>query len=629
MWKTTTTMPRITDTTITAVYEQISIEEVIGDYVHLKRKGNNLQGLCPFHQEKTPSFVVAPHKGTNGVYKCFGCGESGTAVNFIMEHDGLTYPEAIQHLCEKYNIPFELEEGTDEQRQLQAEKDAIYIANTFAKDYYVDQLKQSEPTLNYLRGRGLNDATIERFELGLAKGKTDFYYAAIESHIDPDVTDKAGLTNNRRDFFRLRAMFPVHNLQGKVVGFNGRTLSKQGPKYLNTKDTLVYIKSKELYGIYQARKAIVRAKNVFFVEGQMDVLSMSQNGIENVVAGSGTAVTVEQMKTLKRFTPKITFMLDSDKAGVKAALKAIDVALEVGFAVAVVLLPKGEDPASYLLENGKASFISYVKANLKDFLSFQVGLLPDSQKGNVEAKSRLLKKVCESLAKIQDTLKAAAYVQAAAKLLEVPESVVRVEVEALGGFKIEMPKKQVESKGLQLYQPKEQDVSPTIQKDIKDIEDRGLLSGFDFFRLLLLYGDLEVDGDCLAEYLLSEVLPLEVEFTHELAMPITDLAIDLLEKGSLLDLQTLMRSDNKELAAYAAEIAMEDDVDRDPVFSAKQLVCRLKMEHTKQQVKETLNQIKQAQSDCDMQELSLLFKVLSRLKAEQKECALGLRQVIC
>lgn len=624
-------MPRITDATITAVYEQIAIDEVIGDYVHLKRKGNNLHGLCPFHQEKTPSFVVAPHKGTSGVYKCFGCGESGTAVNFVMEHDGLTYPEAIRHLCEKYNIAFELEEGTDEQRQLQAEKDAIYIANNFAKDYYVGQLKQSESTLNYLRGRGLDDATIERFELGLAKGKTDFYYAAIESHIDPDVTDKAGLTNNRRDFFRLRTIFPVHNLQGKVVGFNGRTLSSQGPKYLNTKDTLVYVKSKELYGIYQARKAIVRAKNVFFVEGQMDVLSMSQNGIENVVAGSGTAVTVEQMKILKRFTPKITFMLDSDKAGVKAALRAIDVALEVGFAVAAVLLPKGEDPASYLLSNGKSSFVSYVKANLKDFLSFQVGLLPNSQKGNAEAKSRLLKKVCESLAKIQDNLKAAAYVQAAAKLLEIPESVVRVEVEALGGFKIEMSKKNVEGKGkgLQLYQPKEQALSPTIQKDISSIEDRGLLSGFDFFRLLLLYGDLEVGGDCLAEYLLAQVLPLEIEFTHALAMPILDLAIDLLDKDSLLDVHTLMRSDNKELAAFAAQIAMEDGMDSDPAFSAKQLVYRLKSANIQYLVGQTLEQIKQAQSKCDMQELGLLFKVLSRFKAEQKECAMELKQVIC
>jgi len=340
----------ITQKTIQTIFETVKVEDVVGDFVKLTRRGVNYIGLCPFHNEKTPSFTVSPAKN---IYKCFGCGEGGNAVNFIMDLEQLSYPEALKSLAKKYNIPIEEDELTDEQAAQLQLSDSLYVVNQFAKDHFQQQLFETDygksVGLSYFKQRGFREEIIKKFGLGFANGgANDLMQKGISKGYEEAVLEKAGLIKNKRDFFRNRVQFPIHNVSGKVIGFGGRilTANKKAPKYLNTPETDIYNKRKTLYGIYFARKAIVKMNECYMVEGYTDVISLHQAGIENIVASSGTSLTADQVRLVKRYAPNMTILYDGDKAGIKAALRGLDIVIEQDMNVKVVLLPEGEDPDS-------------------------------------------------------------------------------------------------------------------------------------------------------------------------------------------------------------------------------------------------------------------------------------------
>jgi DNA primase len=426
----------ITRGTIEKIMDAARIEDVVGDFVNLKRRGVNLVGLCPFHQEKTPSFNVLPAKN---IYKCFGCGQGGDTIQFLREHDGLSYEEALRYLARKYHIEVEETKEAYTPDPEQDQKDAIWIVNQFARDFYVDQLWHREEGqhigLAYFKERGLREATIRKFDLGYApaSGSALSVHAAQAGHQQPSLKQAGLVTERGGDFFRDRVMFTIHSLTGKPQAFAGRVMGKtaKGPKYMNSPETLVYHKSRVLYGLYQARTAIRKEKECFLVEGYTDVLAMSQEGIENVVASSGTALTVEQIHLIRRFTPNITILYDGDKAGQAAALRGLDLILEEGMNVRLVLLPDGHDPDSYLGAAGREAFMAYIQQQKKDFILFKTDVLLSNTAHDPAARTEVIKEVVQSIARINDQLKRGEYVKSCAQIMAVDEAILIQEVNKL------------------------------------------------------------------------------------------------------------------------------------------------------------------------------------------------------
>jgi len=421
--------PMIKQKSIEEVLETARVEDVVEDFVSLKRRGVNMIGLCPFHNEKTPSFTVSPSKG---IYKCFGCGAGGDALKFVMEHENLTFPEGIRYLAKKYGIQLEEKELSQEAQQERQYEESLYLVNQFAKTFYQEQLFQTDRGksvgLSYFKQRGFREETIRKFGLGYAPaGKDTFTLTAVQKGYDAELLKKLGLTSQYgRDFFRDRVMFAIHSLSGKVIGFGGRILAKdaKAPKYVNTPETDIYNKRKVLYGAYFAKKAIRKEDECILVEGYTDVLSLHQAGIEHVVASSGTSLTVEQIQLIKRNTENIKILYDGDKAGVKAALRGIGIVLEQGLNVKIVLLPEGEDPDSYLQAVGTDAFREYIGQQAWDFIMFQANLLKEEAAGDPIKLSKLIKEIVDSIARIPDPLKRSLYVRECAQIMEVEEQLL-------------------------------------------------------------------------------------------------------------------------------------------------------------------------------------------------------------
>ena len=422
--------------TIERILDAADISDVVSEFVTLRKRGVNQLGLCPFHNEKTPSFTVSPAKG---IFKCFGCGKGGNAVNFIMEHENLNYPEALKWLAKKYNIEVKEEEETEEQKQLKDERESLMIVSGFAQKYFTRYLWEENEGrtigLSYFRERGFRDDILKKFEVGYSPdGKTPFTDAAQKQGYKMKFLEKTGLTIVRddwkRDRFAGRVMFPIHNLAGRVIGFGGRILKDdpKAAKYLNSPESEIYHKSKALYGIYQARREMARADKCYLVEGYTDVLSMYQAGITNVVASSGTALTSEQIRLIKRFTNNITIIYDGDEAGIKASMRGIDLVLEEGMNVKVLLLPDGEDPDSYAKQKGASGFQEYIKENETDFIQFKTRLLLKTTENDPVAKARLISDVIRSVAVIPDTITRSVYIKECSKLLGVNEETLYTEV---------------------------------------------------------------------------------------------------------------------------------------------------------------------------------------------------------
>ena len=405
------------------------IEDIVGEYVTLKRRGVNMIGNCPFHNEKTPSFTVSP---TKNIYKCFGCGKGGNSAQFLMEHESYSFPEALRHIAGRYNI--EIEETVTSRESIEERQmlDSLFIVNQYARDFYQKQLFETDEGksvgLSYFKDRGFLEETIRKFGLGYAPGEGKLFCktATAAGHKDSSLKKLGLSTSYGKDFFRERVMFTIHNLSGKVIGFGGRILKKdvKAPKYINSPETEVYNKSRVLYGAYFAKKSIRQNDECIMVEGYTDVISLHQAGIENVVASSGTSLTVEQIQLVKRNTPNMKIIYDGDTAGVKAALRGLDLVLEQDMNVKVVLLPEGEDPDSYLQKLGAADFKEYIDKEAKDFILFKTNLLMEEAAGDPVKKAAMIKDLVASIARIPDPIKRSLYIKECSHLVKVEEEIL-------------------------------------------------------------------------------------------------------------------------------------------------------------------------------------------------------------
>ena len=420
----------ITQRTIQQIMDAARVEDVVGDFVTLKRRGANLTGLCPFHNEKTPSFSVNPARN---IFKCFGCGEGGDPITFVMKHENIGYPEALRYIAKKYNIAVEETEVSKEFLEEKQLNDALYVVNERALKFYQDQLFETDKGksigLQYFKERGFREDTIRKWGLGFSPEFRDSLTKTLVSeHHSIDLLRKLGLTSKQyeQDFFRNRVMFTIHGMTGKPIAFAGRIMQKDvnAPKYINSPETDIYVKNKVLYGLFHAKKAIQKEDETILVEGYTDVISLHQSGIENVVASSGTSLTTEQIRLIKRFTPNIKIIYDGDAAGVKAALRGLDMVLEEDMNVKIVLLPNKEDPDSYVQSVGATAFQEYIKKEAKDFILFKTQLLVEEAAGDPIKKAKLIKDIVASIAKIPDPVKRQLYLRECAALMRVEESIL-------------------------------------------------------------------------------------------------------------------------------------------------------------------------------------------------------------
>lgn len=422
----------ISQNTIQQILGRLDILDVVGSFVKLKKRGSNYLGLCPFHNEKTPSFTVSPSKE---LYKCFGCGKAGNTISFIMEHEKYSYVDALKWLAVRYGIEIEETFQNDEQRQQMQVAESLYIINAFAQQFFSKALLETEEGqdigLSYLKERGFREEIIKKFQLGYSPEQRDaFTKEALAKQYSPDMLIKSGLVANRNDQlmdnYRGRIIFPVHNHSGKVLGFGARILKSndKAPKYINTPENEIYIKSKILYGSYQARQAIDKADECLLVEGYTDVVSLHQAGIENVVASGGTSLTPDQLRLVKKYTNNLTIIYDGDAAGIKAALRGLDLALEEGLNVKLVLIPDKEDPDSYVNKVGVSAFRDFVQSNKKDFILFQLEVaLKDAGNDSVK-KSEVVNKMAETISKInkvEDFTKQQDYIKQCSQILHIEE----------------------------------------------------------------------------------------------------------------------------------------------------------------------------------------------------------------
>ncbi len=558
------------------ILDAVRIEEVVEEFVTLRKRGVNLIGLCPFHGEKTPSFNVSPARN---IFKCFGCGKGGDAITFLKEHENLTYVEALRWLARKYNIDIQEVERTPEQIAELQFADSLYIVNDFALRHFQEQLFDTDEgksvALAYFKQRGLREETIRAFGLGYAPDQRDLLVrrAKATGH-SLDLIKKVGLSSQdgTRDFFRGRVMFAIHNLSGKVAAFAGRTMSsdKTIPKYINSPETEIYVKNKILYGAFQAKKAIRQQDECILVEGYMDVISLHQAGIENVVASSGTSLTEGQLHLIKRNTNNLNILYDGDPAGVKAALRGLDLALEQDMNVKICLLPDGHDPDSYVQEMGGEAFTKFVSANAKDFILFKTQLLLAETQGDPVKKSALVKDIVASIAKIPDPIKRSVYLKECSSLLDVSEQVLVSESNKL----ITGTLKKREEKAAR--QPGAASDSPDVSPDpnfpvaepefVAPVRDKPMSRGDEFqerdiVRLLVQYGNqmLEKEGVSVAEYILADIEESLGDFDNPLYGRIASQCHNLLVRGETFDQNYFLQHDAQEVRDLAIDLLTEKD----------------------------------------------------------------------
>lgn len=578
--------------TIDKIIDAARVEDVIGDFITLKKRGANLLGLCPFHGEKSPSFTVSPAKG---IYKCFGCGKSGTAVNFIMDLESLSYPEALKYLANKYGIEVVEKEVTVEEKAQQNEKESLYIVMQYAQKYFTDLLLNDDlgrsVGLGYFKERGFTQAIIDKFQLGYSSDeRRKFSETAVKNSYKPEYLVKTGmsiLSNNHVegnpitvsdifDRYTGRVMFPIHNISGKVIGFGGRILTsdKKLAKYINSPQTDIYDKSKTLYGLFQAKKMIVQEDNCFLVEGYTDVISMHQSGIENVVASSGTSLTVDQIKLIHRFTKNITILYDGDVAGIKASFRGIDLILEEGMNVRVLLFPDGDDPDSYSKKVTNEEFKEFIKNNSKDFISFKTSLLYKEVQHDPIRRAELIKDIVESIAVIPDAINRSVYVKECSRIMDISEQILQVEINKLIRKKTgkQSPATPNNNTGGSPYEeypnipPEEFAEAEAPQDVVLDGEERELL------RMMMQYGNVLVEVEAedtdnvqqsfqltVCEFVIFEMWRDNIQFINPVYQMVMDEFHHELEGGTIPTLHTFVNHMNPAVAQVAIDIASFPD----------------------------------------------------------------------
>lgn len=546
--------------TLERIIDTANIIDVVQDYVTLKRRGANYLGLCPFHNEKTPSFTVSPAKN---IFKCFGCGKGGNPVNFIMEHDHLSYYEALKFLARKYNIDFIEKEQTEEDVVNKNIRESLEIVTGYGQKYFSETLLNHPDGkaigLSYFKERGFTDKTIQTFQLGYCTEKRDdFTQSAVKAGYNIEYLVKTGLTiqHNDKYFDRFsgRVIFPIHALSGKAIAFGARTLrtDKETAKYLNSPESEIYYKSKIVYGIYHAKKAITDKGKCFLVEGYIDVISMFQAGIENVVASSGTSLTSDQVRLIKRFTDNITIIYDADKAGINAALKGIDIIIEEGMNVKVLLLPEGDDPDSLSRKLSASELIEYIAKNETDFIQFKTKILLKDVNNDPAKKAAVINNIVGSIALIPNNLTRSLYLKECSSILEVDESVLYYELNnhliknadqkriRRTDFPVQIP-----------ITPKQQPVLSNKQFEIVEKE---------IVRLLLTYGDKELfstetnESQTVANYIISEIKNDDIVFANQLYSTMFELISSYYNEGNPIEHKTFIHNENPAICKLTIDL---------------------------------------------------------------------------
>lgn len=572
--------------TINAIIETARIEEVVREFVSLSKSGSNYVGICPFHKEKTPSFIVSPAKN---IFKCFGCGKAGDSVRFIMEHEHYTYPEALRYLAQKYGIIIEEKEKTPEEIKLQSEREEMFNVNSFAQKYFSDILHNNETGnaigMSYLYERDFKDAIINKFQLGFCLDNKDaFAQHAIRNGYSKDILLKTGLcTGNEErlyDRFQGRVIFPIHNLTGKVVGFGGRILTndKTKAKYLNSPESEIYNKSKTLYGIYFAKNEIIRQDNCILVEGYADVISMHQAGFENVVASSGTSLTKEQILLISRYTKNVTMLYDGDAAGLKAALRGTDMILEEGMNVKVVVLPPEEDPDSFARHNSATTVEQYLKDNAKDFIEFKTILLLKDSTNDPVKKAEVTRDILESVSVIPDAIYRATYIKKCSQLLDIAEQTLMNELNKLLRAKIgKIHKTEQELPEVEPITVREQ------HNPEDDLQNKSLCQEKELVRLLLNHGNKFINLEMTKENGSVETVPVSVAsliiedlkndrliFKDELNKQIFNTFDEFLKNENIPDYHIFTTNNDEAMSNYASNLLLSnyklDDWKRHNIF---------------------------------------------------------------
>tara|TARA_B110000902_G_scaffold258601_1_gene328604 strand:- start:1855 stop:3855 length:2001 start_codon:yes stop_codon:yes gene_type:complete len=588
----------ISRSTIDRVFESARVEEVIGEFVQLKKAGSNFKGLSPFTDEKSPSFMVSPVKQ---IWKDFSTGKGGNSVSFLMEHEHYSYPEALKWLAKKYNIEIEETEQTDEQKEQTNERESMFLVSNFAKDYFHDLMLNTNQGkaigLSYFKERGFTEETIKKFDLGYCLDQWDnFTNAALTKGYDLKYLGSTGLTivkeNKQFDRFKGRVMFPIHSMSGRILGFGGRILTadKKAAKYLNSPESDIYHKSKILYGIYQAKKEIAKQDNCFLVEGYTDVISFNQSGIENVVASSGTALTSDQIRLVNRLTKNITVLFDGDAAGIRASIRGIDLILEQGMNVKVVQFPDGEDPDSFAKSHSDIELKEYLDTAAQDFINFKVSLLLKDSNNDPIKKATVIRDIVTSISKIPDGIQREVYIQECSRIMDISERVLFSELaqllkkESFQKAKINSNYNNVDPNQPppEYFMEQEQAKMGLIkggQISSQKIDQLSILEN-EIIRILLLYGNEEVEfieevistddegrestSERKYQNLVSAEIYLhlqedETEFTNPLFQEIYTEMIHQLNQSEKLEIDKFVNNKNTDIATTVTSILMDEE----------------------------------------------------------------------
>ncbi len=556
----------ISQNTIQQILGRIDIIDVVGGFVKLKKRGTNYLGLCPFHNERTPSFTVSPAKE---IYKCFGCGKSGNTISFLMEHEKYSYVDSLRWLANRYGIEIEESFATDEQRQQMQVADSLYIINNFAQQFFSKILFETEEGrdigLSYLKERGFREDIIKKFQLGYnPEARDSFTKAAIAAQYNTELLLKTGLVANRNDQlmdnYRGRIIFPVHNHSGKVLGFGARILktNDKAPKYINTPENEIYVKSKILYGSYFARMAIDKADECLLVEGYTDVVSLHQAGIENVVASGGTSLTIDQLRLIRKYTNNLTIIYDGDAAGIKAALRGLDLALEEGLNVKLVLIPDKEDPDSYVNKVGASAFNEFVRSNRKDFILFQLEVALKDAGSDTTKKSEVVNSIAETISKInkaEDFTKQQDYIKQCSEILKIDEGGLHALVNKFIRNKISTQEKASPFEEIKSHEENAQKAAATDYDDATfNLLFKDELQEKEFARVLLEHGNKKWNAGLIAEFMLDEILDEGLFDNADVLKLISEYKKALEKERTILNKNLFIYSNDPAISSFAVSL---------------------------------------------------------------------------
>ena len=607
----------ISKNTIDKVFEQSRVEEVIQDFVQLKKAGSNYKALSPFSNEKTPSFVVSPVKQ---IWKDFSSGKGGNAVSFLMEHEHFNYPEAIRYLAEKYNIEIEETVTSADHKEKASERESLYIISDYAKIYFTNQLNTGEGLtigLSYLKERGFSSQTINKFEIGYSPLKSNSFSAdAIEVGYEKELLEKTGLTiikdNKFIDRFRGRVIFPIHSMSGRVLGFGARVLGNKSKtaKYLNSPESLIYNKSKVLYGIFYAKQEIAKLDKCYIVEGYTDVIQLFQNGIKNVVSSSGTSLTTDQITMIRRLTPNITMLYDSDKAGVNATLRGVDMILNAGMNVSICTFPEGYDPDSFCQERDANEIKEFLDKNTKDFIQFKASFLVNSSKDDPILKAKTINEIVTSISFIPDVIKQEIYIKHCSKIMDISEEVLFNTLAQLSKVKTAQFTKKSRPAIKKTEKNLKVDILFELEKKIIEIL---LLYGnkYESFEELLLRNNN--DGEIILEpttinskvyeKIFLDLQQDEVKFTNESFQKLFEKIIYEFQKKDEFKTQLFLNSLDSDLSDYATTILMNEDKYQLHDWMVKSIHVKQKINSIPQLVSETILSLRTYLIDKKVKEL--------------------------